>query len=72
MPRRQTTDLALPGTDFWVIDGAQALFHHFTGDGQLDEDGRECTGDSGRVSLCTSALEAVWQRAIPHGEYEPR
>ncbi|WP_323184624.1 DUF6879 family protein [Streptomyces virginiae] len=72
LPRRQTTDLALPGTDFWVFDGGQALFHHFTGDGQLDEDGREYTDDAAKVSLCTTAFEAVWQRAIPHEEYKPR
>ncbi|MFD3586007.1 DUF6879 family protein [Streptomyces sp. NPDC058683] len=72
LPRRKTTDLALPGTDFWVFDDAQALFHHFTGDGQLDEDGREYTDDPARVKLCTDAFEAAWQRAIPHEEYRPR
>lgn len=72
LPRRQTTDLAMPGVDFWVFDGVQALFHHFTGDGHLDEDGREYTEDPARVKLCTTAFEAVWQRAIPHGEYRPR
>ncbi|WP_199847929.1 DUF6879 family protein [Streptomyces dysideae] len=72
LPRRKVTDLALPGTDFWVFDDAQALFHHFTGDGQLDEDGREYTDDPARVKLCADAFEAVWQRAIPHEEYRPR
>ncbi|MFI9393483.1 DUF6879 family protein [Streptomyces bauhiniae] len=33
--RRRTTDLAVPGTDFWVFDRTPALFHHFTGEGQL-------------------------------------
>nr|WP_059005721.1 DUF6879 family protein [Streptomyces specialis] len=72
LPRRQTTDIGLPGTDFWVFDGALALFHHFTGEGQLDEDGREYTEDPKRVKLCTDAFEAVWQRAIPHEAYRPR
>ncbi|MFJ8732203.1 DUF6879 family protein [Streptomyces bauhiniae] len=35
LPRRRTTDLAVPGTDFWVFDRTPALFHHFTGEGQL-------------------------------------
>nr|WP_221890648.1 DUF6879 family protein [Streptomyces sp. WAC07149] len=72
LPRRRTTDVALPGTDFWLFDGTQALFHHFTGDGQLDEDGREYTDDPARVRLCAAAFEAVWQRAVPHEEYKPR
>ncbi|MFD7719135.1 DUF6879 family protein [Streptomyces sp. NPDC059814] len=72
LPRRQTTDLGLPGTDFWLFDGARALFHHFTGEGQLAEDGREYTDDPARAKLCGGAFEAVWQRAIPHEEYRPR
>ncbi|MFD4788484.1 DUF6879 family protein [Streptomyces sp. NPDC058459] len=71
LPRRRTTDLAVPGTDFWVFDGTLALFHHFTGDGQLADDGREYTDDSARVRLATEAFEEVWQRAIPHEEYRP-
>ncbi|SER05264.1 hypothetical protein SAMN04487983_1010218 [Streptomyces sp. yr375] len=72
LPRRQTTDLALPGTDFWVFDGTQTLFHHFTGDGQLNEDGWEYTDDPVRVKPCIDAFEAVWQRATPHEAYRPR
>ncbi|WP_174720293.1 DUF6879 family protein [Streptomyces spongiicola] len=72
LPRRQTTDLALPGTDFWLFDSAQALFHHFTGNGQLDQDGREYADDPERVKLCAGAFEAAWQRAVPHEEYRPR
>ncbi|MEU3374508.1 DUF6879 family protein [Streptomyces sp. NPDC006711] len=71
LPRRQTTDLAFPGTDFWVFDNSIALFHHFTGEGQLAQDGREYADDSARVKLATDAFEAVWQRAIPHEEYRP-
>lgn len=72
LPRRQTTDLALPGTDFWLFDGGQALFHHFTGNGRLDQDGREYTDEPERVKLCAVAFEAAWQRAVPHEEYRPR
>lgn len=72
LPRRQTTDLAVPGTDFWLFDGGQALFHHFTGNGQFDQDGREYTDEPERVKLCAVAFEAAWQRAVPHEEYRPR
>ncbi|MGW1979237.1 DUF6879 family protein [Streptomyces sp. NPDC001889] len=69
LPRRQTMGLALPGTDFWLFDGQHALFHHFTGDGQLAEDGREYTDDPALVTLCAAAFEAAWERGIPHNEY---
>ncbi|MEU3001224.1 MULTISPECIES: DUF6879 family protein [unclassified Streptomyces] len=72
LPRRRATGLALPSTDFWVFDGVQALFHHFTGDGQLDKDGREYTHDPALVKLCADAFEAVWERAVPHERYRPR
>src|SRR5687768_1302394 len=45
LPRRQTTGLLLPANDFWVFDNETVLFHHFTGDGQLAEDGREYVSD---------------------------
>lgn len=72
LPRRQAVGLALPATDFWIFDDETALLHHFGGDGQLDEDGREYTTDRNLVAACSAAFEAVWQRAIPHEEYRPR
>ncbi|WP_026124613.1 DUF6879 family protein [Nocardiopsis baichengensis] len=72
LPRRHAADIALPGTDFWIFDDAQVLFHHFTGEGHLDEDGREYTDDPATVKLCADAFEAVWRRAVPHEEYRPR
>ncbi|MBM9624813.1 hypothetical protein JE024_40555 (plasmid) [Streptomyces zhihengii] len=71
LPRRQTTDLALPGTDFWVFDDELVLFHHFSGEGNLAPDGREHVRDAQRAKACTEAFEAVWRRAIPHSEYHP-
>lgn len=71
LPRRKTTDLAMPGTDFWVFDDKRALFHHFTGEGQLAPDGREYTDDPARVKLCADAFEAVWDRAVRHEDYRP-
>ncbi|WP_181800156.1 DUF6879 family protein [Streptomyces ipomoeae] len=71
LPRRKTAHLAMPETDFWAFDDAQAIFHHFTGKGQLAADGRKYTDDPARVKLCADAFEGVWNRAIPHEGYRP-
>lgn len=71
LPRRQTKDLALPGVDFWVFDDETVLYHHFTGGGQVADDGREYVSDPALAKLCSDAFESVWQRATPHAEYRP-
>lgn len=71
LPRRQATGLLLPANDFWVFDGELVLVHHFTGDGQLAEDGREYVSDPALTKLFSEAFESVWQRAIPHEQYQP-
>ncbi|MGA4842727.1 DUF6879 family protein [Streptomyces sp. G45] len=71
LPRRQAKDLLVPGTDLWVFDEETVLFHHFTGDGQLAEDGREYVTDPALAKQCGDAFEAIWRRAIPHDEYRP-
>ncbi|MFI0238977.1 DUF6879 family protein [Streptomyces sp. NPDC016845] len=71
LPRRQVSDLALPGNDFWVFDDRLVVFLHFSGDGELSPHGdEERTTDPALVGMCSSAFEAVWKRAVPHGEYE--
>lgn len=71
LPRRRASDLALPGNDFWVFDDRLVVFLHFSGDGELSPQGdEERTTDPALVRLCFSAFEAVWDRAVPHGEYE--
>jgi len=67
LPRRQASDLALPGNDFWIFDNRLVRFNYFTGRG--DEAGDELTEDEAVVRLCVSAFESVWQRAVPHREY---
>ncbi|MFF4820942.1 DUF6879 family protein [Kitasatospora sp. NPDC001309] len=67
LPRRQATDLALPGNDFWLIDGQHLLVHHFSGEGDFVDD--EVTLAPQAVSLCASTFEAVWARAVPHQEF---
>ncbi|WP_440105894.1 DUF6879 family protein [Streptosporangium sp. H16] len=69
LPRRNATDLALPGNDFWLFDGETLLVSYFSGDG--DKVGAETFTDSDLVKFCVAAFEAVWKRAIPHDDYRP-
>ncbi|NLU67742.1 DUF6879 family protein [Streptomyces sp. HNM0574] len=72
LPRRQASDLALPGNDFWLLDGELAVFHYFDGDGEPAPDGdEEAVEDPAVVKLCAAAFESVWQRAVPHADYQP-
>jgi hypothetical protein len=67
LPRPHASDLALPGNDFWLFDGAAVLFNYFSGDGAPA--GTELRDEPAVVKLCAAAFEAVWDRAVPHGEY---
>lgn len=69
LPRRRATDLALPGNDFWLFDDTTLAVNHFSGDG--DFLGAEMVEDPTVVKLCATAFEAVWDRAVPHDEYDP-
>jgi hypothetical protein len=69
LPRRRASDLALPGNDFWLFDGIVALFNYFGGDGAAA--GTELRDDPAVTALCAAAFEAVWARAVPHGDYRP-
>jgi hypothetical protein len=69
LPRRKATDLALPGNDFWLFDDKVLIVIHFTGEGESA--GLELVNDPDVVKLCSSAFEAVWERAIPHEDYRP-
>src|SRR5262249_48426685 len=69
LPRRQASDLALPGNDFWVFDDRLVRFGHFAGNG--DYVGADLTQDSAAVTLCTAAFEAVWERGVEHHDYQP-
>ncbi len=68
LPRRQASDLALPGNDFWLVDD-DLLFLHFSGDGVLVD--TELFHSAPAVKLCESAFEAVWSRAVDHADYAP-
>lgn len=69
LPRRHAADLALPGTDYWLIDDQYVVFAHFSGDGKLTD--HEAAKAPAVVKLCGDAFDAVWNRAVPHAEYGP-
>ncbi|KNB51988.1 DUF6879 family protein [Streptomyces caatingaensis] len=68
LPRRRASDIALPGNDFWLFDERLVMFNHFTGDGASA--GPSVSEDPDVAKLCASAFEAVWERGIPHEEYQ--
>jgi hypothetical protein len=68
LPRRQASNIALPGNDFWLFDDRLVNWNHFTGDGASA--GGEITEDEAAAKLCAEAFEAVWARAIPHDQYQ--
>ncbi|MFG2999762.1 DUF6879 family protein [Streptomyces sp. NPDC048340] len=67
LPRRQASDIALPGNDFWLFDGKIVRFNHFTGDGASA--GPEMCEEPDVAKLCADAFESVWERGIPHEQY---
>nr|WP_123667966.1 DUF6879 family protein [Actinocorallia herbida] len=67
LPRRKAAPLALPGCDFWLLDGERVMFNHFNGVG--DWAGVEWTKDPEITDLCSSAFDAVWHLATAHEEY---
>ncbi|MER6343751.1 DUF6879 family protein [Streptomyces sp. NPDC001595] len=67
LPRRNASDLALPGNDFWVFDDRIVRFGYFSGEGTYLGD--EVTEEPAVVKLCADAFEGVWSRATPHEDY---
>lgn len=70
LPRRQASDIALPGNDFWLFDEQRIYWNHFTGEGASA--GGEVSGDPAAAKLCAEAFETVWRRSVPHDEYKIR
>lgn len=69
LPRRQATDITLPGNDFWLFDGEVLLVNHFAGNGDWTDS--ETVANPAAVKLCASSFESVWERAIAHESYQP-
>ncbi|GAB3653108.1 hypothetical protein GCM10027589_11050 [Actinocorallia lasiicapitis] len=68
-PRRLVSEIALPGNDFWLLDGT-AVFTVFSG----ADDKRveiQLTDDPRIVALCRDAFETVWPLAVPQLTYRP-
>jgi hypothetical protein len=70
LPRRRASGLALPGNDYWIIDGTTVLFSHYTGDGEVSPSGRELTTDPAVAGLCASAFDSAWALGIEHRDYQ--
>lgn len=70
LPRQRTADLLMPGCDFWIFDGTVIRVHDFAGNG--DFLGEEFSDDPALIGLNADAFERVWDRGIPHGQYEIR
>ncbi|WP_432839031.1 DUF6879 family protein [Dactylosporangium sp. CA-092794] len=68
LSRSQASDLLMPPTDFWVIDGV-TVFNHFDGFGNWV--GEEVRDDPELARRLTEAFYAVWNRATPHDAYRP-
>ncbi|MFI0236311.1 DUF6879 family protein [Streptomyces sp. NPDC016845] len=70
--RRQAADLLVPACDLWIFDSESVLYNHMSGDGDWTEPGLELRTAPGLAARCMAAFEQVWERAIPHDEYEIR
>jgi hypothetical protein len=70
LPRHLAIGLLLPVNDYWVFDGQRAQFNYFSGPGEFLD--TRLSDDAVIVMRCAAAFEAVWERAIPHEEYQPR
>ncbi|MGL5808701.1 MAG: DUF6879 family protein [Nocardioides sp.] len=66
--RRLATDLTLPGNDFWLFDDRLVQVNHFSGDGEAVA--HETTADPDVVKLCAASFAAVWERAVPHEDFQ--
>ncbi|MEU8776523.1 DUF6879 family protein [Streptomyces sp. NPDC048606] len=69
LSRRQASDIALPGNDFWLIDDTLVRWNHFTGVGDWDDPKYSVSDDPAVIKLCETAFETVWERGTPHAQY---
>ncbi|MYV98922.1 DUF6879 family protein [Streptomyces sp. SID3343] len=67
LPRRQASDLAIPGNDYWLFDDRAIMWNHFTGDG--GSAGPEVDERPDVAKFCGTAFEAVWERATAHQDF---
>ncbi|MER7794290.1 DUF6879 family protein [Streptomyces sp. NPDC097640] len=70
LARRRAADLLMPGCDFWIFDNQVIRVHDFSGNG--DWLGEGFFDDKALVELNATAFESIWERAVPHDQYEIR
>ncbi|OIK25539.1 DUF6879 family protein [Streptomyces malaysiense] len=70
LPRSRASILALPGNDFWLIDGRLVRWNLFSGDGHAHEP--DHTDDPQAVKLCAEAFRSVWELATDHADHLTR
>lgn len=68
LPRSAASDLLLPGNDLWIFDHGLARFGLFSGDGRFVA--HVHSDDPPTIARCAAAFESVWERAIPHADYQ--
>lgn len=68
LPRRLASDLLFPGNDFWLFDEQAVKFGLFTGEGRFVR--HEMSYEPTVIKQCASAVDAAWERAIPHAEFQ--
>ena len=69
LSRRRTSELMLPGNDFWIFDGRIVQFLLFAGNGEFVE--AVVLEDEALVKSCADAFEAIWDLSTPHEDYRP-
>jgi hypothetical protein len=67
LPRRFTSELLLPGNDFFVIDDFFVMFNLHDGDDAPTD--QQYSESPELIARCRDAFEAAWVVAIPHRDY---
>ena len=71
LPRRQASDLLLPGADLWMVDHRLVRYNFNAGDGTSLRQ-YEYVSDPRKVAQVVGSVEMIWERAIPHADYRPK
>ncbi|MFE9737354.1 DUF6879 family protein [Streptomyces sp. NPDC006477] len=69
LPRHQAVGLLLPAVDGWLFDD-RLLLNHFGGAGTWASPAMELRTESDLVKAYADAVQAVWDRAVPHDQYK--
>ncbi len=67
LPRHLTTDIGLPGEDFWLLDDDTLILSVFSPDGRTGSFAREPSPEL--LKQCLAVRDQVWGRAVPYAQY---